>query len=180
MSKHRQPTTVRLRPFEEPDLVLLERFATDPDFSLPFEWSGFSSRQQLRRRWERHGLLDGKRRYLVIGLPDGTGAGWVSWRDPGLGGRPGWSWEMGIMLAPEHRGRGVGTAAQAELCRYLFSTTSVHRIIAFTEDANLAEQRSLEKSGFVREGVLRRCGFRGGTWRDAVLYARLRDDEVPN
>jgi hypothetical protein len=37
---------VRLRPFGETDLGLRERFATDPEFSQPFEWSGFVS---LRR-----------------------------------------------------------------------------------------------------------------------------------
>jgi hypothetical protein len=44
---------IRLRPFRETDLRLLERFATDPQFSQPFEWSGFVSLRALRRRWEQ-------------------------------------------------------------------------------------------------------------------------------
>ncbi|MGI5166058.1 GNAT family N-acetyltransferase [Spirillospora sp. CA-253888] len=44
------------------------------------------------------------------------------------------------------------------------------------ETANTAEQRALEKTGFTREGVMRAYAFRRGEWRDAVLYAILRDD----
>ena len=82
------------------------------------------------------------------------------------------------MLAPEFRGQGAGTAAQRLLVEYLFDTTLVHRLCAYTEPDNVAEQRSLEKCGFRREGVLREAGFRGGQWRDAVVYGCLRDDTV--
>jgi RimJ/RimL family protein N-acetyltransferase len=62
--------------------------------------------------------------------------------------------------------------------RALFDTTTVHRLCANTEADNAAEQRALEKCGFRREGVLRQAGFRGGRWRDVVVYGRLRDDGV--
>lgn len=62
------------------------------------------------------------------------------------------------------------------LAEYLFSTTLAHRLEATTEIDNHAEQRALEKAGFVREGVLRGRGFVRGEWRDGVMYARLRDD----
>jgi RimJ/RimL family protein N-acetyltransferase len=65
------------------------------------------------------------------------------------------------------------------LADYLFATTPVHRIEATTEVDNVAEQRSLEKAGFVREGVLRGRAFLRGGWRDGLMYARLRDDPVP-
>jgi [ribosomal protein S5]-alanine N-acetyltransferase len=102
----------------------------------------------------------------------------VMWRDPHLFGRPGLAWEVGIVLAPEHRGRGIGTEAQRLLAHHLFDTTSVHRLTANTEADNLAEQRSLERCGFRREALLRQAGFRGGRWRDVVVYGLLRDDLV--
>ena len=122
-------------------------------------------------------LLDGRNpRCLVVSLADETPAGWVLWRDLGMFGRKGWAWEIGILLAPEYRGRGVGTTAQMLLTEYLFDTTVVHRLCAITELDNQAEQRSLEKVGFRREGVLKQAAFRGGAWRDCVIYACLRDD----
>jgi RimJ/RimL family protein N-acetyltransferase len=52
----------------------------------------------------------------------------------------------------------------------------VHRIWAGTEADNIAEQRALEKAGFIREGVIRGAGWRDGTWRDGVIYSLLRTD----
>jgi len=108
--------------------------------------------------------------------PDGTLAEIVSWRAIKAGGPEGGCLEIGALLFPEHRGRGVGTAAQRLLVEYLFATTLVNRLQAVTDLENLAEQRVLERIGFRREGVLRGLALIGGRWRDGVLYAQLRGD----
>jgi RimJ/RimL family protein N-acetyltransferase len=82
-------------------------------------------------------------------------------------------------LLPEHRGQGHGTTAQRQLADYLLATTTVHRLEATTEIDNTAEQRALERAGFVREGLLRGRGFVRGQWRDGYMYARLRHDPSP-
>jgi RimJ/RimL family protein N-acetyltransferase len=84
--------------------------------------------------------------------------------------------EIGILLAPEHRGRGVGSEAQRALAEYLFETTAAHRLEATTEVDNVAEQRALEKAGFTQEGLHRGSGFVRGAWRDFYVYGRLRSD----
>ncbi|MGH3300728.1 MAG: GNAT family N-acetyltransferase [Streptosporangiaceae bacterium] len=50
----------------------------------------------------------------------------------------------------------------------------MHRLEAWTEAGNVAEQRVLDRIGFQREGVLREVGWRDGAWSDAVVYALLR------
>jgi len=147
--------SVCLRPFREEDLDLLARDAIDSAFSMPFEWTGYRSPGVYRRRWEEDGFLDKDPRHLVIADHEDVGVGWVTWQDAIMFGRRGWAWVIGIILAPEHRGRGVGTVAQRLLAEHLFDTTVVHRLCANTEADNLAEQRALEKCGFRREGVLR-------------------------
>jgi RimJ/RimL family protein N-acetyltransferase len=166
---------VHLRPFREADLELLDRFAADPAFSAPFQWAGFRSAESFRRRWEEDGFLDKDPRQLIVARADEAAIGWVMWREANRPGGPG-VWEIGIHLAPDHRGRGAGTAAQRLLVEHLFATTTAHRLCAFTEADNTAEQRSLEKCGFRREGLMREAGFRGGRWRDAVVYGMLRQD----
>ena len=89
------------------------------------------------------------------------------------------SWEIGIALLPEWRGRGIGWRAQAIFCSYLFENTPVQRIEASTHAENAAEQRSLEKAGFTLEGIMRAAEYRGGQWRDGYLYSRLRTDPDP-
>jgi RimJ/RimL family protein N-acetyltransferase len=84
--------------------------------------------------------------------------------------------DIGIGIRPEHRGRGHGSRAQRMVTEYLFRTFPVHRVQASTDVTNLAEQRALERAGFVREGTLRGAQWRSGTWHDLVSYARLRDD----
>jgi ribosomal-protein-alanine N-acetyltransferase len=166
----------RLRPIEEADLDLLRRFDTDPAASQPFEWTGFRDPGARRRRWEQDGFIGRDSTQLAVALPDGTLAGIVSWRAIKAGGPEGGCLEIGALLFPEHRGRGVGTAAQRLLVEYLFATTLVNRLQAVTDLENLAEQRVLERIGFRREGVLRGLAFIGGRWRDGVLYAQLRGE----
>jgi ribosomal-protein-alanine N-acetyltransferase len=167
---------VRLRPIEEADLDVLSRLDTDPTASQPFEWTGFRDPQARRRRWEEDGWLGRDSAHLAVSLPAGTLAGIVSWRTIKAGGPEGGCLEIGALLFPEHRGRGLGTAAQRLLVDYLFATTLANRLQAITDVENVVEQRALERIGFRREGVMRGLAFIGGRWRDGVLYARLRDD----
>ena len=169
---------VRLRPFGESDLELMYQVATNPTFAGPLNWGGFRHAPDgLRRRWEADGFLTKDPHHLVVEEMGVDAVGFVMWRDPHLWGAG--IWEIGVVLAPECRGRGLGTEAQALLVTYLFDTTPAHRICAFTELDNSAEQRALEKVGFLREGVLRQAGFRGGALRDGVVYGLLREDARP-
>jgi RimJ/RimL family protein N-acetyltransferase len=83
---------------------------------------------------------------------------------------------IGISLRPEYRGRGIGTAAQRQLVERLFQHTIVHRVEAYTDVRNLAEQRSLEKAGMRREGLVRGSQFRNGVHNDGQLYSVLRTE----
>jgi len=93
------------------------------------------------------------------------------WYGPNLGSR---AWNIGITVAPEWRGCGVGSLAQAMLAEHLFATTDAQRVEASTDIANVAEQAALQRAGFEREGVLRRAQFRTGGYHDLAVYAVLR------
>lgn len=165
---------VTLRPIQEADLDDLCRYLTDPTAGGEFEWVGFMDPKKWRRRWEEDGWLAPADGRLAVDC-SGSFAGDVNYTDRGEGVGKGAIDEIGISLLPDFRGRGVGTTAQRLLVEYLFETTPAHRLQAFTEVENLAEQRALEKVGFEREGVLRALHYRAGAWRDSVLYALLRD-----
>ena len=166
---------VRLRPFEERDLGYFDRCATDCEFSAPFERVGFPSPEASRRRWHDDRLLGASPYSLAIAtVDDDAFPGLVNWRQnerPGPG-----VWEIGILIAPEHRGRGAGTDAQRQLVDYLFCTTPCHRIWAGTEVENIAEQRALERAGLLLEGCIRGGHFRDGQWRDSYVYGITRND----
>ncbi len=86
------------------------------------------------------------------------------------------AYNFGIVLAPEHRRKGYGVEAQRLLPAYLFSVYPIMRVEASTDITNLAEQRTLEKAGFTREGVLRKAQWRNGDWHDLVAYSKLRGE----
>jgi len=114
---------------------------------------------------------------IILDTASGTLLGGMSWHAVDYGGTLGaTAWNIGIGLIPQARGRGVGTSAQRLLAEHLFATTELDRVEASTDVANLPEQRSLEKAGFRREGVLRGTQVRGGVRRDLVQYGVLRSD----
>ncbi|MCT2585256.1 GNAT family N-acetyltransferase [Actinophytocola gossypii] len=162
----------RLRPVTEPDLDLLRDMAEDPESIGVFNWGGFTDDAVWRRRWADNRLIENDRTMLMVASGDET-LGFVSWNKISTG-QHSHLFELGIALVPDARGRGHGTAAQKLAARYLFAHHPINRIQAWTETGNVAEQRALEKAGFVREAVLHGFSFRDGAWRDEVLYRMLR------
>jgi ribosomal-protein-alanine N-acetyltransferase len=190
---------VRLRPVAVGDLDLLRRFATQPELNGP-DWTGFRDAGAVARRFAEDGYLGPDAGRLMVlaragaeqagaeqagaeesdaakASPDESVVGVVSWVQGGFGA--GRYWIIGVVLLPEWRGHGIGWRAQDLLCEYLFAHTPAERIEAGTQPENLAEQRSLVKAGFTREGVLRSAQFRAGAWRDLIIYSRLRGEQPP-
>ncbi len=176
---HDHVTTIHLRPIGESDLSVLEQLAVDPLAAGTFDWHGFADPRARRRRLAEDGFLGRDPRNLAVALDqDDRCIGDVSWLAVPTGPTS-TCWNIGIVILPEFRGKGYGTVAQRLLAGYLFATTIANRVEAGTDVENLAEQRALEKAGFIREGVRRGSQFRDGKWRDMVIYGRLRDDPAP-
>lgn len=124
-------------------------------------------------QWDETDVVPGEHQRAVV-LVDAVIIGTMSWHavlyGPTMGSR---AWSMGIALAPQWRGQGWGTQAQRLLANALLETAC--RVEASTDVDNIAEQRSLEKAGFTREGVLRQAQARLDGQHDLVMYARIRD-----
>jgi len=82
---------------------------------------------------------------------------------------------FGYWLGRSYWGRGIMTAAVRATSDYVLAHFDVARLESAVFAWNPASMRVLEKSGFVREGVLRQSVFKDGELIDAVLYARVRD-----
>ena len=162
----------RLRPALDDEAALLAAWRDDPQ--SPYEdWSGPAAPGDDGARLPAPA---GGGELVVADAADDP-LGTVSWHavlhGPNRGSQ---ALDIGISLRPFAQGQGHGSRAQRMLWQYLFATTPVHRVQASTDVTNVAEQRSLERAGFVREGVLRGAQWRQGGWHDLVSYARLRGD----
>jgi RimJ/RimL family protein N-acetyltransferase len=168
---------VRLRDATLDDVDLLDSWETPEirgefnDFDLPERSSFHDALEKGPLRNEHNGTL------IVERLSDGRAVGTVGWHMVGYGPNPeSRAWNIGIALVPDGRGQGLGAEAQRLLAVELFATTDVDRVEASTDVANIAEQRALEKAGFIREGIQRGAQFRAGGRHDLITYSRLRSD----
>lgn len=162
---------IRLRPPTDEDAAVLELLRTEAE-AAPFNWFGpprEGATAGMSIDWVVIELLDGE------GVP--TAVGDMSWHPAPYGpNEESRALNIGIGLLTAYRGRGFGSVAQRKLAEHLFATTSVHRVEASTDVENVAEQRALERAGFMREGVVRGAQYRAGKYHDLVVYSRLRGD----
>jgi RimJ/RimL family protein N-acetyltransferase len=162
----------RLRPARPEESELVGEWRSDPQTDYE-NWGdpppGIAGSETIP---QPHGLGE-----LLVTDGDDRPIGTIGWHQVLHGPNTGSiALDIGISLRPEFRGLGHGARAQRMVTEYLFRTFPVHRVQASTDVTNVAEQKSLERAGFVREGVLRGAQWRDGAWHDLVLYARLRDD----
>ncbi len=168
---------VTLRPLIEADLGPLSSRERDEPPAV-FDDFGFKGPGTMRQRFEIDGFLpENHETGRLAALADGVLAGVVSWNTVRYGpNEPSKAFNVGMVLLPTHRARGVGPLAIGALCRYLFDHFAVNRIECQTDVRNVAAQKAVERAGFTREGMARGAQFRAGTYHDLMTYSVLRSD----
>lgn len=170
-------TRVCLRDVTLADADMLDQWNADIELD---SFNYFGPREPIAREPLTQGPLRNDRNGTLIieRIADRAPIGTISWRRVTVYGPSPTSdaWQIGIELIPTARGMGLGAEAQRLVADYLFAATDLQRVEASTDVDNIAEQRSLEKAGYTREGVMRRAQFRGGKYHDLAYYSRLRED----
>jgi [ribosomal protein S5]-alanine N-acetyltransferase len=82
--------------------------------------------------------------------------------------------EIGYWLGEPFRNRGIMSAVISTLCQHLFDTTDLVRIEAIVFCDNFASAKTLEKSGFEKEGLLRKYVLKNGKTKDVFIYSKLK------
>jgi RimJ/RimL family protein N-acetyltransferase len=170
--------TVRLEPFAEKHLDDVAALLDDPDV-LRFTRVPVPPPPDFARTWLA--------RYEA-GRRDGTNAGFAAidgdGRFVGLAlaptiDRDGRELELGYIVAPAARGRGLGTEILHVLTRWAFDDMGALRICLIIQVANAASQRVAERCGYVREGVMRSAHVKQGNRADQEIWSRLPSDPAP-
>jgi RimJ/RimL family protein N-acetyltransferase len=89
--------------------------------------------------------------------------------------RPDGALEMGIELAEDVRGKGIGTQALIAGADYAFAN-GAHRIEGSTNENNIAMRKAFEKAGWKFEGVLKALFVEDGVPHDYYSYAITKFD----
>ena len=160
-----------LRPEDAEELAALYR--ANRDFLAPFEQTrspDFFTAEGQRERLERL-LTEGSHAFAIL---DGDAiAGTINLfnivRESLQSG------VIGYWVDEARNGRGLATAAVADIAAYAFGELDLHRVEAATLLDNVASQRVLEKNGFERIGIAHRFLRIAGDWRDFMLFQRIAD-----
>lgn len=81
--------------------------------------------------------------------------------------------EVGYMLHDGYHGRGITSEALAVVLRHGFEAYRLHSVEAIIDPANIASEKVLEKSGFVKEGFFREAEYWDGRYLDIAVYSLL-------
>jgi [ribosomal protein S5]-alanine N-acetyltransferase len=85
--------------------------------------------------------------------------------------------DLSYYLASSHWGKGIMSEALGAVVPFGQQVMELHRIQAFIRPDNIGSIRVAEKSGLVREGVLRRYHHSPHTgWVDKAVYAQVVQD----
>jgi ribosomal-protein-alanine N-acetyltransferase len=84
--------------------------------------------------------------------------------------------EIGYVISPAVRGRGVATRTLRLLTDWGFAELGLERIELWIDTRNVGSERVAASVGYVREGVLRSYWFKEDIRRDFGVWSRLRSD----
>jgi RimJ/RimL family protein N-acetyltransferase len=87
--------------------------------------------------------------------------------------------ELGYVVAPAARGRGVASRALAALTEWVFAEREMVRAELRISVANEASKRVAGRCGYACEGVLRSMYVKPGMRDDLELWSRLASDPAP-
>lgn len=163
---------VNLRIMEKEDFPLFTEWNNNPEF-----WGEISTPIQ-RSKTEMEKLLSEPSPYefkdFIIQKKDESRIGWIAFfYAPHPMGK---TLEIGYSLIPNERRKGYCSEAAQIMVDYLFLTKEASCIQATTHVKNAASQGVLEKTGFKREGIMRKRSFIRGEWTDIVLFSILREE----
>jgi RimJ/RimL family protein N-acetyltransferase len=147
----------------DPDVVRFTRVPAGADRTFVRGWI---------KRYER-GWGDGSCAGFAIRGLDNAFLGFAAFVDLDLDRREG---EIGYMVDPAARGRGIAPRAVELLTRWGFDELGLIRLELRIDVQNPASERVAERSGYRQDGVLRNVHLKDGLRSDLGVWSRLTED----
>jgi RimJ/RimL family protein N-acetyltransferase len=170
--------TIRLEPLAEQHLPGLAALGHDVDVQrytyVPSPWVDGFERTWLAR-YERGHEDRSRAGFAIVDEADGAFLGLIALVQIDREGREA---EAGYIVAPQARGRGIAARALRLLTDWALQELELERVELRITAGNVASERVAERSGFLREGVLRSVHFKQGLRTDLAVYSRLSSDPV--
>lgn len=161
--------SIELRPLEPTDLDTLYNWENDSALWVVSDTVAPYSRAALWQYLENYtGDIFAQRqlRLMITLADDGTPVGTIDFLnfDP-LNNRA----ELGLFIAAEHRGQGLGRQALELLTAYAREHLGLRQLYVFIAIDNTVCLKMFEDYGYRRVGVIQSWVKRGSTYRDVAL-----------
>jgi RimJ/RimL family protein N-acetyltransferase len=164
-----------LVPFGEEHLVRVEEMLDDPDL-LRFTRIPEPVPPGFARTWfERYAEARGEGSREAFAIVDDEGEFLGLALAPQID-RETRTAELGYVVAPAARGRGVATEALRQLTDWAFAELGMLRLELMISVENAGSKKVAERCGYVREGVLRSAYVKPGLREDTEIWSRLATD----
>jgi ribosomal-protein-alanine N-acetyltransferase len=160
---------VNLRVGEKEDIPLIVEWWNSLEVQGDYQFFPQMSKAEMEK-WIEKLSSDPLSKAFVIEKKDGSKVGSIVHYPVGR------LVEIGYTLIPSERGKGYCSEAVQMMLDYLFLSKDIVRVQAHTDVKNMASQKVLQKTGFKKEGVVRKSNFVRGEWRDSCLYSILREE----
>jgi RimJ/RimL family protein N-acetyltransferase len=147
---------------DDPDVLRFTRVPEPPPPAFPHEWLDRYERARRDGSAEAFAAVDDDGGFLGMALA------------PSIDREAG-EVELGYIVAPAARGRGVATWMLNELTRWALAE-GAERIVLIINVENTASERVAARCGYTREGVMRSIYLKPGVRTNAALWSRLPSD----
>lgn len=172
MIEYWQGKVVRLRATEPEDAGHFFLINRERDVDRNLEMVMPPSSMARQREWTEKSAKEGFRNghdflFQIETLDSGQHVGSIDTHhcDPRVG-----TFEYGLSVREQYRGRGYASEAILLVLRYYFMELRYQKANPGVFTFNESSKRLHEKLGFVLEGTRRRVGYSGGQYHDMLLY----------
>ena len=161
---------VALREWREEDIPAIVAICDDPEVArftrVPSPYTERDARAFLA------GYVIEEMSFAIVSADDDHDVlGSIGMRDDGEG-----RGQLGYLVAAPARRRGVASRAVRLLAEWALTEAGLARVQLYARVDNPASQRTAERAGFHREGVLRSYMLLRGERHDAVIFALTAND----
>ncbi len=164
---------ITLRAIELEDMVLLHKWANDPDIQYMLGGWHFPTNMNDQKKWfeslscnsfnQRFIITDEKQ--LPIGMANLIN---INLKDGNA--------EHGLLLNKEYQGKGYGTDVVKSIMSYSFNELRLNRLETTIISINEPSLKLFAKCGWKQEGILRNWYFRKGKHIDKIFLGILKEE----
>lgn len=165
-----------LRPIEVDDADEVYHYFSQDEVTKYYDLDTFTSRNeaiQLIENWQKR-FVDNEGIRWGIATKDNNqiigSCGYHNWE------KEHFKAEVGFEVTPEYWQKGVMTEVLKHVLPYGFEKMGLFRIEALYDPENTASKKTLEKAGFIYEGILRKSSFEKGRFCDAAICSILIEE----